>query len=385
MKPTTLKSFCAGISLLVATSSYGADIDISGFATIAAGTTTASEEQYLGFNNDFDFNQDSLFALQTSSNLENGFSVTAQLIARGREDWSPSFEWAFLGYEVNDNWKILAGRQRAPFFMYSDFLDVSYAYHWISPPAGVYNLAFDSFDGIGSIYSSQLGEFDSTFHAVIGRNQDKITLPASVGGIEVKPDFKNLIGASWTLNRDWLTLRGGYFQADMTIPVAALDGLTGGWTASGFEDIANDLKAEEDKVWFAELGFQVDYDDIFVIGEFTRLDLKGTGFSNDDSFYISVGKRFDDISIHITYGADDDELENLLANVPTNVAALAPLYAATQGIIANEEREERYVTAGLKWDFHPVASFKFEVTQFEDNLDNQQDATLVKAALVTVF
>jgi methyl-accepting chemotaxis protein len=29
-------------------------------------------------------------------------------------------------------------RRRAPFYMYSDFLDVSYAYHWIKAPSGVY-------------------------------------------------------------------------------------------------------------------------------------------------------------------------------------------------------------------------------------------------------
>lgn len=187
MKPTTLRMLCTAAPLLIVTSSYGADINFSGFATIAAGTTTSSSENFGGYTSDLDFNQGSLFALQTSSDLTNGLNVTAQLIARGNDDWSPAFEWAFLGYEVNDNWRLLAGRQRAPFFMYSDFLDVSYAYHWISPPEGAYNLAFDSFDGVSSIYSAQIGEFDSTLHMVFGRNRDDITL--STGGT-VKPDFK---------------------------------------------------------------------------------------------------------------------------------------------------------------------------------------------------
>lgn len=382
MKPTTLKSLCVTLPLLIATSSYAADINFSGFATIAAGTTTSSSENYDGYTSEFDFNQGSLFALQTSSDLGGGLSVTAQLIARGNDDWSPAFEWAFLGYEVNDNWRILAGRQRAPFFMFSDFLDVSYAYHWISPPSGAYNLAFDSFDGLGAIHTTQLGEFDSTFHAVVGRNKDELAI--STGEV-VNPDFKNLLGGAWTLNRDWLTLRAAFFQAEMTIPVAAISPVIDGWKAAGFSELASNIETAEDDVWFAEFGFQIDYNDIFVVGEFTRIDIDGTAFSNDDSYYISIGKRFDDISIHLTYGGDDDELENLLINVPSNVPAIAPLYAATAGIIANEKKEQRYVTAGIKWDFHPVASFKFEVTQFEDKLNDTQDATLIKAALVTVF
>lgn len=385
MKSITLKSLCASLPLLVATSSYGADINFSGFATIAAGTTTSSSEAYDGYTSDFDFNQGSLFALQTSSDLGGGLSVTAQLIARGNDDWDPSFEWAFLGYEVNDNLKILAGRQRAPFFMYSDFLDVSYAYHWIAPPSGAYNLAFDSFDGLGAIYTTQLGEFDSTFHAILGRNQDEIALPDSVGGGTVTPDFKNVVGAAWTLNRDWLTLRSAFFSAKMTLPIAAFNPLVNGWTGAGFADLGESLKAEDDAVWFGELGFQVDYNDFIIVGEYTRLNLDDTGLSNDDSYYISVGKRFDNLTVHVTFGADDDELENLLANVPSNVPAIAPLYVGTQSIINREKRDDRYLTAGVKWDFHDAASLKFEVTQFEDKLIDTNDATLLKVALVTVF
>lgn len=193
------------------------------------------------------------------------------------------------------------------------------------------------------------------------------------------------MGGAWTLNRDWLTLRSAFFQADMTIPVAALIPLAQGWAAAGFSDVGNNIQPEGDKVWFAEIGFQIDYEDFIVVGEFTRLDLTDTGFSSDDSYYISVGKRFNDVMLHVTFGGDDDELENLLSGVPANVAQLAPLYKATAGIIANEKKEQRYLTAGVKWDFHEVASLKFEVTQFEDKLVSTNDATLLKVALVTVF
>jgi len=248
MKHSKLASSLAAVSLLLTSSTFAADIKFSGFANIVAGTTTSSDEEFNGYTSDIDFNQGALFALQASSNLGNGLSVTAQLISRGIDDWDPQFEWAYIGYEVNDNLQVLAGRQRAPFFMYSDFLDVSYAYNWITPPSNVYDLAFDSFDGLGLIYTSELGEFDSTLHLTAGRNQDSFDLG---GGNVVRPDFNKLIGVAWTLNRDWLTLRSAYFQTDMTIPVTALDGLRGLWDGVGFSDISDNLKAEEDKVTFA--------------------------------------------------------------------------------------------------------------------------------------
>lgn len=404
MKHNKLTSLFATIPLLMATSSYAADINFSGFANIAGGITTSSDEAIQGYTSDIDFNEGSLFALQVSSDLGDGLGVTAQIIARGEDEWDPTFAWAYVSYEFNDSWKILAGRQRAPFFMYSDFLDVSYAYNWISPPEGVYDLAFDSFDGLGLIYTSQLGEFDSTLHFAAGRNRDDFDL-ADPGEQEdiVSPDFNKLVGVAWTLNRDWLTLRAAYFQTDMTLPVVALDALRTPWNSFNPEVSAR-LTAEEDKVTFAELGFQVDYNDYIVIGEFTTLDLTDTGFQDTDAYYLTVGKRFDNVTVHVTYGVKDDELDSLLSGVSSTIpgaqagdsaqdaaiadataAGYAGLYAQTQGYADSREEEQSYVTVGAKWDFHDSASFKFEVTNFDHDVNEASDATLIKVALVTVF
>ena len=381
MKHNKLTSSLAAISLLLASSTYAADIKFSGFANIAAGITTSSDDTFAGYDDELNLNQGSLFALQASSDLGNGLSVTAQLLARGRDDWDPKFEWAFLGYEVNEDWKILAGRQRIPFFMYSDFVDVSYAYNWITPPRGVYSLPFDSFDGLGSIYTSQLGEFDSTFHVVFGRNQDEVEFDAGADVINSEIDLENLVGGAWTLNRDWLTLRAAYFQADLTLPVPDLSTLSAGFSAFGSTEVGQDLVASEDKVTFAELGFQVDYNDYFVVGEYTKLDLENTGLADNDSYYITAGMRVSDVTLHLTYGVDDDELTDLLAGVPSGFAA-APFVA---GFIASSKKEEEYITAGVRWDFHEAAALKFEVTSFRDDFVDANDATVLNIALVTVF
>jgi hypothetical protein len=164
-------------SALLASNVY-AEINLNGFASIVGGVTTGSEETLYGYDDNLDFNQSSLFGLQASSDLGEDFSVTAQILARGVDDWSPKFEWAYVAYDATEKVRILAGRQRAPFYMFSDFLDVSYAYSWIDPPKGVYNIPFDTFDGLGVIYNENIGEFDSSLHVVLGGN----TTPFNVGG-----------------------------------------------------------------------------------------------------------------------------------------------------------------------------------------------------------
>ena len=167
-----------------------AEITFNGFASIVGGVTTSSDETLYGYDDSFDFAQGSLFALQATSDLDNVLGVTAQIVSRGSEDWDPTFEWAYISYEATDELRLLAGRQRAPFYMFSDFLDVSYAYSWITPPTGVYDLIFDTFDGLGAIYNTNFGDFDSTFQFLYGRNNDEL----NAFGEQVDADFKGLLG-----------------------------------------------------------------------------------------------------------------------------------------------------------------------------------------------
>lgn len=357
-----------------------AEIAFNGFASIVGGVTTSSDDRLYGYDDSFDFSQDSLLALQASSDLGEGLSVTAQILARGENDWDPDFEWAYIAYDATDNLRILAGRQRVPFYMYSDFLDVSYAYPWITPPEGVYSVAFDTFDGLGAVYSTSLGSFDASLHMIYGGNNSEIY----VSGEDVKPDFNDLAGLALTLTRDWLTLRAGYVQTEMNIAVQASIPLIEGWTAAGFPDVADDIAVSKDTGSFLELGFQIDYENMLVIGEFTQLNLDGTTLPNQDSYYVLAGYRFDNMLVHVTYGGNDDKRDRITDGVPV-VPALLPLLVPTNGLTDSQTSETNYVTLGLRWDFHDSAALKFEYTSYSDDLNSNNDAGLFRTALVTVF
>ena len=380
---------------IFAACSAQAEITLNGFASIVAGTTTSSDETLYGFDDNIDFSQGSLFALQASSDLSNGLSVTAQVLSRGEDDWDPKFEWAYVAYQANDNLRFLAGRQRVPFYMFSDFLDVSYAYAWIAPPGGVYNVPFDTFDGLGAVYNTYFGEFDTTLHMVYGGNNSDLDVG---GGVETDGDFNNLAGAALTVTRDWLTLRAAYLQTEMNIgttgtPLSSQP-LVDGWNSLGQSHIADQIEISEDTGSFIELGFQVDLDNIIVIGEYSSLNLDDTPLANQDSYYIMAGYRFDNMLVHVTYGADEDvqdpiALDYQIPGIPPGTPPeflpgdLQALIYGTQSIASKEE--SKYVTLGLRWDFHDSAALKFEYTSYSDDLNGSNDAGLFRTALVTVF
>jgi hypothetical protein len=366
-----------GLCSALVVSSAQAEIVFNGFANIVGGQTTSSDEKLYGYDDSFDFKNGSLFALQASSDLGNGLGVTAQIMSRGSEDWDPDFEWAYVSYDATEELRFLVGRQRVPFYMYSDFLDVSYAYPWITPPEGVYSVPFDSFDGLGAIYSTSLGEFDTSVQFIYGGYDGEVEGTAG--------EFDDLMGLSLTLNRDWLTLRVGYIQTNMNIAVDS-GGLDSAWNGAGFPDVASNFVVEDDTGDFIELGFQIDYENILLVGEYTSLTLENTPIADEDSYYVMAGYRFDNILVHVTYGVDENSKDSFTTGVPSSVdPALDGLVAVTDGYTNSFTDETAYYTFGLRWDFHDSAALKFEYTAYSDDLNNNNDAGLFRTAIVTVF
>lgn len=359
--------------------SYG-EIDINGFASIVAGTTVDGDEALYQYHSDVSFDQESLFALQFSSDLDEGLSVVAQIMARGDNDWEPKFEWAYLSYALTDEVQVLAGRQRIPFYMYSDFLDVSYAYNWITPPENVYGIPFSSFNGLGAIYNDNFGDFDGTLHVIYGGTPEDII----INGNTVESNIKNLMGAALTINQDWLTLRSAYFTFDHSMPI--FDALANGYRNFGQMEIADEIQVFEDQAQFFEFGIQLDLTELFVIGEYTYSEVDGTFLGETDTFYVSVGRNFDDFTLHATYGEKKIEQGVITQGVPVEQhAVLDGLIASTDDLSAGFNVKSQYTTLGVRWDVHPSAAFKVEYTMFNNKINSVYDTGLLKIAVVTVF
>jgi hypothetical protein len=363
---------------------FAAEIDFSGFATISGGLTFDEDEPLYGFDEKFNFDNGSLFALQASTDLGDGWGVTTQLLARGAEAWDINAEWAYISYDASDNWRLLMGRQRVDTYMYSDYLDVSYAYHWIKPPDGVYSLSFDVFDGIGSVYSSSIGEFDSSFQIGYGRNQDRGTL----FGSERDMDFSDILTASWTINRDWLTVRASYVGVELKIAFDEFAPLFDGWRATGtYASIADDLELSDDSGYFVGLGILIDRESYFIVGEFTQLHPDGNFIPQQDSYYLSFGKYFDSFLVHLTYGADENTSDfSLLDEVPAGVdPGLDFLLARTNGLLTALQEDSTYVILGLRWEMSESVALKVEYTDYQDDDILGIDSSLFQFALTTVF
>ncbi|WP_144394436.1 porin [Pleionea sediminis] len=368
---------------ILASSNASAEIRFNGFANVVVGSTFDDEENTYSYDDKLDFANESLFALQATGDMSDGFSATAQIVARGADSFDAEFSWAYLSYDFSDNSNIKFGRLRIPFYSYSDFVEVGYAYHWVRTPQTVYNVGFDNVDGVSYTYSGYLGDFDSSVQFLVGRFKGTTT----PGGIESQTDLKDVMSAVWNLTYNEWTFRLAYSQCGecfVDVPFQDLLGgfdLIGSLQAAGENEAASNLSIDGDLGFFADFGTKYDAGDWFVEAEYAMLEIEDSFQPDLNVWYISGGFRTGEFLWHYTYEENEaDEKPELYANI-----ADPALQAAAAGLVDAQRNYNSRHTFGMRYDFHPSAAFKLDYHMIDDETNPDNDRGLISAAIVTVF
>ncbi|MEM5513548.1 porin [Pseudoalteromonas sp. AS84] len=371
-------SVAVAVCAVLASSYASAEVRINGFASIVGGKSLDSDSTLYGYDDDISFKNESKFALQLSADLHEKLTATAQIIARGEDDFDATFEWAYVTYEYSDELQFSAGKMRVPFYKYSDFLDVGYAYRWVRPPKSVYGIPFSTYEGVSVVYSSQLGDWDSTLQGFYGAFDGDI----DVFGTELPAQLNNLGGINWSLSYDWFSARAAYIVADTSISSedSGLIGLVSVLSDSGLTNTANDLITEEDKTSFVGVGFSIDYENFLFDAEYTQFEVEDSILPEQSQYYASVGYRIDSVIVHFTYEDNDDKHDSSRFNT---IESIPTLNSAVNGALEGLRAQSNVYTIGARYDFHPSAAFKIDFSRFEDDItDTDTDVVAVGVDLV---
>lgn len=372
---------CIGAAaLLIGLPSQAQDkIEWSGFGNIAAGMTTGSDDQLFGYDNDLDFNPETLFALQAKASLSDKLTVTTQLMSRGSDDFDLGVEWAYLQYQLTDSTSVNMGKLRLPLYIYSDSLDVGYSYHWLRTPQSVYRVAFDNYTGVSVQHNAFVGDFIFNTQVIAGTVKDDV----EAGGSDLsQAELNNLIGFNASAIYNNLTMRIAYYQTnDTNIHLQEIDTLLTSLEQIGAGDVASELEASEDKGSFAGIGFMYDNFNWFVGAEYTQLEVENSYIPKQRSSYITAGKRFENWSLHATLGQTDDEIVDAEQRFTVPAPQLQGIVNQVLGGVVNEAT---YSSVGVNFNVAPGAVFKFDVTHSDDKRTDASDV-LVSAAVQFVF
>jgi hypothetical protein len=356
------------------TSALAAETKINGFASVVAGIMSDPDTELFGYSDKMSFKPESLFALQITSDLTESVTATAQIMSRGENDYSAEFEWVYLSYEISDSSQLNIGRLRIPFYRYSDFLDVGYAYNWNRPPSSVYNSSFSSFDGLSYVYSSTIGDADSSLQLIAGSNNSIINDNPS--------KLDSLIGINWTVTYDWLTARIGYFGADVTVEIqnADLVNLIGALNGLGLSTDADSIEVVDDFGDFLAIGLSVDYNNFLIDFELITTGTEDSIVAEQNSAYLSLGYRFDELTLLATIENRNEEYDDSrYGQIP---AAYGTLGASVDGLLKSREIKQDIVSLGARYNFHPSAALKFDYTNSETNKEARESVFSVGVDLV---
>ena len=416
------------IAVLTATTfTAQADIRINGFANFIGGMTGSDDVLY-GYNDRVSFSEESLFAIQISGDINDKMSATAQIVAKGENNYSPDFEWAYISYAATDNLSIVAGRLRLPLFNYSASKDVGYSYHWLTTPRSVYDVPFNNLEGVRLDYADYAGDWEYSINLSAG------TFNGPTLGTEVRGENAYVLSAEAVY--DWFKIRGvagtgksyldigGSDRGDLLQASAGLDAIY----ATGFNELANLLNWEDDSGKFLGLSLQVDKFDWFVSAEITSIDVPNSFLSTTEAYYVTAGLRKGKWTPSITYEKSKSEADikfqaqisqmtsaqlsslqvqsfvntpfgmsvnqqvvasvgaplTLLPQPNSSAIITGALNSVSSGLLFANNSEDTTLSATLRYDYDTNIALKLDVSKFTDDLSDE-DVTLIRFGANYIF
>ncbi len=420
-----LKKFSAGVVLfgLLGSASIANAVDddlgIYGFLSVGASVLQNKNENNKngvildGFDDDAsNFKQDTVFGLQITKQINDKTSATGQLVSRGNTNYETESAWAFASYAINGDTHVRMGRLRMPFFYYSEFLDVGYAYNWIRTPSDVYRIPFSSFDGIDITHRFSIGKTDGSLQANYGRFSETI----DVLGSDYAADLQNIMGVSLTLNRGNFGLRLAALQTHMSFDTAvnndvksayvkilsagdaataatarvelagilaeqdvrsldqALSAVDAYESITNIDGLADEFDHDNKKTSFYDSAFTYNNGNYALVLEVIKLDYEAGSLLDTNSYLVSASKRFGDVTMHATYTTAVGELDQGDVGTAQELLQL--------------EVEEISMILGARYDYAPGTAIKFEVQNHDEKTYSAQDgntAMLYSVAVDMIF
>ncbi len=335
-------------------------LEFSGFARVVLGYLDESDATYLGYDDNLSLSQQSLIAIQADYQILDNLSLTGQVIGHSGKERDSGVEWLYLTYNPNRFSQIKVGRQRTPFFNYSDVIDVGFSYPWITLPQQVYSsVFFSTFDGILAGYEWNVNGVVINAEAFWGSfNGDVVA-----SGNEVDANINDLQGAILSLTYDNFNFRTAYHRTDAFIGLDNLDEFRNILDFSGFTQSAESLSADGE-IEFFQIGASYENLDYFVRTEITNIKAESLVVPTIDSFFIAAGYNFFPYTSYISYGKTNSSYGDPINEIPLGINdqlnALSFGYDLVFSQLPYDSSES--ITIGTRWDWKSNIAIKVEAT-----------------------
>ena len=332
--------------------------------------------------------------LQWTADLDQGMRFVGQTVARGdsADGFVLAYDWAYFDFNVGDSGKLKVGRLRIPFYKYSDYLDVGYAYHWVTPPKSMYTLSFSNMDGVGYQQNFSTGGMEHSLNAVLGRYQGTL----AIGGADAPGNLENLIAINYSATMGNHEFYIAYAQADtyITADVLDTDANSDGTADGGLSALSidpSDVLVDGDKGSFVGVGYKGSFGAIGVFAEASQVKVDDSIIQDSSGAYLGASYTMNEMTYHITYEMTDSEGKTFTG---TSAPAEAGLNNAARALgNRSSEGTSNTITLGVRKDIGISSAVKVDLSSYtEDRFQDptatdksEQKALLLRVAVETMF
>ena len=366
-------------------------LKINGF--FSSGVTQLDSEDFefesLRIDEDYSTSSVTKLGIQMTFQVSDDINVTGQLVSKGVDNYDVQAEWAYLSWDMTENFTARIGRQRTPYYMLSEYLDVGYAYPWTRPPIEMYSLPLNNTDGLAFLYDYNVGDWNLGTHLYIGEGFGDVDTFDSSFRLQNR-------GISFTAESGSWAFRLAYSYSEVEVENAAgvgatlLNGISSLKTtidvvnANPAIDIApiEVLPLDGIETNYLSAAFTYDNGNLLVMGEYSNLEVKDFIQPAGDGGYLMVGYRFGKWMPHVTYARfytdskNDEQVQEYvdaattLANTAGNGTDLDGDGEGDLTQLANSLspliQEQSSVTVGVVYDINSRVKAKFDVTRYSD-------------------
>lgn len=334
-------------------------LKVNGFLSAGIATTDEPGFDYEGVNNDFSHQAESILGLQLDGEVNDRTRAVVQVTARGDESFALGAEWAYIGYKPVASTEVRVGRQRYPFFMLSEYLEVGYSHPWARPPVELYRASMPSaVDAITVKYAASTGDWSHDLQAYWGASR-----VASVGA-DIGIRNSSGLGLQSSVG-DWM-FSVTASQGEMDVEQPFLDALA----LAGVVDPATGVIAR-----YAGVGAQYDNGSLFLLAESTFINVDGF-FPDTDNAYATLGYRVGKFMPHLTWATNSVTDKHERASLP-GIPALCgaggfclsdtgPVPFPADSLSRLLDSAQDSLTAGVRYDIAPGLALKLDWTRVLD-------------------
>lgn len=284
------------ISAEIFSGSSDFNLNLNGFLTFGSTRFKSQEGVYYSVAHDsskVSYESDTKAGLQVSLDYLNDYTLTAQLIAKGADDYDPELSWFNLSYKFSQSLRGRAGRMRTPVYLFSENSDINYSYPMLRPSDEVYfQVLMERIEGIELLSNHMIGDWDLNFQATYGGAEEDVW---------VNVNYEAFVLSMMATNYEY-TFRVSLAKAEVSSSM--YDKLANYFIASGIspETTRDFLEVHDDPATFLSIGMIYDFENIVLIAEYAKRKVK-TLFPSAESFSILAGYRFGKALPYIQYGA----------------------------------------------------------------------------------